>query len=385
MKALLQLKKFFKHKITAKTKLMCQNFHELSSDENTSHMLKTPAVSIPVVDYYALGAASVQASVEAKNNFVDQLLSMDVPSRFHQNDFYWKWFNARRLLSNFVWDIFSANALYHYAAQNGPTAKNEISQNGIVLGSFSQEETQRLQMLYHQCKPIPFDGDDFEAGYFFDPNMVGAISAERGHVCTFFEMSSELKNYLNGWLVTNKAVLEKLLGHYWCISTIRLFTLNPGTSQYGADHWHTDGWPLAMKKLQIYLCDVDSYHGTTEFKLKTGEQWMLTGKAGIWALFENSTIFHRAIPPQNGVRPTIELSFVPALNTQAAIKNAGVNAGYSWFPLEAVDSADVCVEFAADLVKYRAYLRTLALTPATENYTELDIQFDQVIPRRDPT
>jgi hypothetical protein len=143
-----------------------------------------------------------------------------------------------------------------------------------------------------------------------------------------------LLNALEKWLNSEEQKLEALMGHPFRIILVRLFSLK-GATKNGPDHWHLDEWPVGIKKIQVYPKQTSLSHGSTEFRLKDGSGVVhVEGPQGAWALFENSTIYHRSRPPSDLPRPTIEISIAPAVRSDCHCYDAGINGLYPWFPPE---------------------------------------------------
>ena len=111
----------------------------------------------------------------------------------------------------------------------------------------------------------------------------------------------------------------------------RQFQLVPN---YQAAGRHVDGWPVSIRKMFILPRGVGAKSGTTWFRLRDGREVTLSSDGPIWAVFENSVVWHAPIFAQE-MRPTIELDFAPARETSFEPYYAGTNGWYPWFPTEA--------------------------------------------------
>jgi hypothetical protein len=302
-----------------------------------------------------------------------ELLSYDRPSLYATDPFYWAWFNARRCLSYAIWDSFIGTvfALHDTA---GTTA---LAKKGLVTGQVQPGILKELHTLYHAIAPKPFDGDDIATGYFFDPNMTGPVSQERDVANDWRKPTPQLLKALEHWVNTLNPSLEAIMGHPFSITTVRLFSLKPSPHTLGANNWHLDQWPIGIKKLQMYLEPTGAKEGSTEFRLKDGTSTHIEGSAGMWGIFENSTVYHRALPPKRQPRPTIELSLTPALKTDTRCVDAGINAGHWWFPPEFSALGQEEPDMYVKSVEIKLYLRALHVALGTVPPAEY------IPPRRD--
>ncbi len=100
----------------------------------------------------------------------------------------------------------------------------------------------------------------------------------------------------------------------------------------GANVWHTDQLNDAMVKVLIYLNPVDEPRGTTQVRLAGGSVETIHGGGGTFLVFDPTKLLHRGVPPSEGRRETVEITFASAAQTNKRPFMAGLNAVYPWMP-----------------------------------------------------
>jgi hypothetical protein len=308
---------------------------------------------------------------------ISNLLKQDSPSKYIDDPFYWPWFNARRAISTVAWDSFIASV---FIFGNNKASNSPITKKGLLTDCLDKTTLEEFDKLYHTIPVKQFDGDDFIPGYFFDPNMTAIISRDRDIANEFRKPTEELLKAIESWLHKERLKLENMIGHSFRITTVRLFSLKPGNTEFGADHWHLDAYVFGMKKLQIYLGPTGLKDGSTEFRLKDGSTTHIEGQPGTWGIFENTMVYHRALPPNEKPRPTIELSIAPSLVTDCSCIDAGMNSGFRWFPPEfSADKNDKILDSYVKALEVKFYISLIFLLSITNGFPLLP---SPDIPRR---
>jgi hypothetical protein len=136
---------------------------------------------------------------------------------------------------------------------------------------------------------------------------------------------------LSEFLSVNGATVEQAIGHPFRIGSTRQFQLVP--RDVVADR-HTDGWPVAIRKIFILPQGAGRRSGTTWFRLRDGQEFTIESDKPIWVIFENSVVLHAPVCGA-ALRPTIEFDFLPAEGTSIEPVFAGLAGWYPWFPTEA--------------------------------------------------
>ncbi len=254
---------------------------------------------------------------------------VDLPSV--KSPLFPRWYDARKKLSDLLWEQHSANAFQHYRTSKPAANPPSIEKTGLYdEGRLGPEEAGILLGLFRECPVIPFSADDFQPGYNFDPT--GSME----HINTYRKMTPAFEAKLGEVLARIAPAVEEICGHHFRIVSSHIWSLNPGPHKY---QWHLDGWPVALKKLFIFPSGVDERRGSTAFRLKTGGERIVSGPPGTWMIFENSALEHKGFESLTDARPTIAISFAPSFRTDLRLFDAGVNSGFPWFPIESANGA----------------------------------------------
>jgi len=295
---------------------------------------------------------------------------MEIPVKRDDNPLYGSWHLARRTLSNFSWDIFTAHCLLFYARQNGATAPPALSSSGLATGVLPQTQATSLHTAFRGCPPYnpPVSGHEVPAGHFFGPGVSEATAEHTRRRFITRRMTDEMARTLKGILDELAETFNALMGHYWVVTHVRLYERRP--EAVPADYeWHLDGWPIGLKKLYIYPEGASVKDGTTQIRLSDGSTTFVDGGPGTWALFENSVVVHRALPSEHKWRPAIEVSIAPSLAmTDTTPRHMGIVGNYPWYPIDFADLDHPAIQrnFKRSALEYRCLMRTMGLARAIQ-------------------
>ncbi len=255
-------------------------------------------------------------------------------SKFARHPDFIRWFWARRIVSFLQWDVYGAAAIAHYQRTARNLKSPRLNETGMVVGTFAPADAEELEAAYFECEEAPWR-DERPEGYSFDPFVDGPSAADRDRFAMHRRMTPKFAETLTRILRGIAGEIDEICGHYWTPSAARLYSHFFFDSMGG---YHSDRWPPAIKKIMIYPSGAGWDKGTTEMELRDGERKIVEGGRGTWVLFENSTLNHRAfVPNRNGSpRPTVELSILPAFETDPAVRLSGLHVGYPWLPPETV-------------------------------------------------
>ncbi len=271
-----------------------------------------------------------------------------------------RWFRTRRLIAFLQWDVYGAAAIAHYQRMTSANRVPLLNELGACFGTFSPADAEELEAAYFTCDEVPWR-DERPDGYSYDPFVDAAGAAERDSLMRHRRMNGRFSEVLTRALRSVAAEIEAICGHYWTPGAVRLYS----NFYYAPEVFHSDRWPLSVKKIMIYPSGAGLEIGTTELKLRNGERKIVDGPKGTWCVFENTTVFHRAyVPKRDGPsRPTIEIPLIPAFETDASVKSSGVHVGFPWLPPETVAlKADVSpVGFSGEEVQARVLKTALLL------------------------
>ncbi|MBS0523992.1 MAG: hypothetical protein JSS04_10175, partial [Proteobacteria bacterium] len=276
---------------------------------------------------------------------------------------YLKWYNARRILSCMVWDLFTAQCMAHYAREKQPNQSPQLSTNGYATGTLSLETaTAILEAFKRSPLYAPVSGHEIADGDFFSGG-VSEESAERTRQqFRTHKMTDQLAKLLHCALASLAGTIEGLAGYYWMPGHVRLYERAPEETS-SDDGWHLDGWPIGIYKLYLYLEGASEELGTTQIRYADGTIATVEGGLGTWAIFANSVLMHRAYPSPAKWRPAIEIPILPALATDPTPKHRGCTGSFPWYPVDfaALNGAALPEAFSGDALEYRSLMRTLGL------------------------
>lgn len=226
----------------------------------------------------------------------------------------------RAHLSRIAWDAYAA-ALN---CDRGPLART-----GVIWRPMPQDLADRLLSNLLESPRTTLRRDDYAIGYAANLATSSLETLNSGN--EYRETTPKVMATLSEFMASAGPVLAEEFGHPFRIVSTRQFQLMP---YYQAAGHHVDGRPGSIRRMFILPRGVDSKSGTTWFRLRNGQEVTLSSEGPMWAVFENSVVWHAPIYAQE-MRPTIELDFAPARETSFESYYAGSNGWYPWFPTEA--------------------------------------------------
>ena len=222
-------------------------------------------------------------------------------------------------LSRMAWHSFAA-AL---GCDVGP-----MSRVGVMTFPLDEGLADRLLAALLESPKTPLRHDDFALGYV----STAASQSDYMNECNEYRaLTPQSLALLSEFLSVAGPTVEQSIGHPFRVGSTRQFQLVPRT--VAADR-HTDGWPVAIRKIFILPRGAGPRSGTTWFRLRDGEELTIESDKPIWMIFENSVVLHAPITGQS-LRPTIEFDILPARETSLEPVSAGLAGWYPWFPTEA--------------------------------------------------
>ena len=226
----------------------------------------------------------------------------------------------RAHLSRVAWNAY-ASAL---DCDSGPLART-----GVIWRPIPQDLAERLLSNLLESPKTTLRRDDYAMGYLATISPSSLETLNGGN--EYRETTPKVMATLSEFMASVGPVLAEEFGHPFRIVSTRQFQLVPN---YQAAGRHVDGWPVSIRKMFVLPRGVGSKSGTTWFRLRDGREVTLSSEGPIWAVFENSVVWHAPIFSEE-MRPTIELDFAPARETSFEPYYAGINGWYPWFPTEA--------------------------------------------------
>jgi hypothetical protein len=227
--------------------------------------------------------------------------------------------SVRSDLSRMAWNSF-ASAL---GCDAGP-----LSRTGVMVFPLDQGLADQLLAELLESPKTPLRHEDFTLGYV----STAASQCDYMNACNEYrELTPRSLALLSEFLWANGPTVEQAIGHPFRIGSTRQFQLVP--RDVAADR-HTDGWPVAIRKVFILPRGAGRRSGTTWFCQRNGEELTIESDTPIWVIFENSVVLHAPVCGA-ALRPTIEFDFLPAKETSLEPVFAGLAGWYPWFPTEA--------------------------------------------------
>ncbi len=123
-----------------------------------------------------------------------------------------------------------------------------------------------------------------------------------------------------------------LLGSPWRTLNVRSWISTQKASS-GPYDWHTDGEPEGIFKVMLYWTPTGNGGGGLEIDSGGGTATPLAGPAGLWVLFANSTLLHRAIAPTTGERIATEITLCKWPRMDTGLRSIGANVRHPMYPL----------------------------------------------------
>jgi hypothetical protein len=280
------------------------------------------------------------------------------PPPGHANHDWVVWFRARRFLSYICWDVYTACAIDQYRRIKGESRASLGIPGGMYMDQLPTDLAGHLLAAYVELPDVPW-ADDRPQGYVFDP--FGDLDPKsRDSYATHKLADQPILSMLNQALESITVQVENVLGYFWKAGVARFYSQKAGSFGGG---YHVDNWPLGLKKIMIYPAGADADRGSTQFIIEEGRTRMIEGGPGVWAIFENSLLTHRAWGgnPEFGDRPTIEITVIPAFENSPRVEAAHIHVGYPWLPPELDQRSGVAssVGLSPESIKWRMLTRTL--------------------------
>jgi hypothetical protein len=241
-------------------------------------------------------------------------LSFDEKAAREGNPAAERFFSIRADMSALAWNAYTAGLPIRQMPRGVETTLIDRAMAAEFLDVFARGAVTQIRR------------DDFSDGYFWS-REAGAI-ASLNECNEYREIAPDLHRLIKAFLRDRSAEIEQICGHPWRVASVRAFSLMKGAPSGR----HTDGWPLAIKKLFILPNGATPTTGTTWFKLRTGEEITVDSPDPFWMIFENSVCLHALVAPLDGKRPTIEVDLLPSAETNSEPIYAGTNGWYPWFP-----------------------------------------------------
>ena len=206
----------------------------------------------------------------------------------------------------------------------------EFMKNDLKTGVLSSSDLQILLDSIENAPLMPRLASDHIPGYYFDKNFSILESGWAEHF-RYFDLRGETESIQK--VFSNLAPkIRACFGYDFRLVNFNCWGMQPSSAGFGANVWHTDGFPPGIYKVLIYLTPPGKERGTSEVLLPDGSKTMVEGPAGTWILFNATTLYHRGVPAVSGERIIMNVTVVPAFKGAVRPVFAGLNANFPWFP-----------------------------------------------------
>jgi hypothetical protein len=239
---------------------------------------------------------------------------------------------ALRIFSNFLWGVTHAWLKLRYINNASFARSAEYGKNHFLTGQISLIARQKLAEIFAKSPVIPFRREDYSPGYRWTYH---ADAQKVNESFVHHDLRAKWSEYLAPAIEELAPYVSSALGAPWRIVRTRAYAITASAQSKfdtGANVWHSDQYHNAVVKVLIYLTPVDPVWGTTEVRLRNGEEQVITGPQGTFLLFNPTTLIHRGIPPSKGRRETIEITFAVSSTIDKRPHMAGLNSVYPWMP-----------------------------------------------------
>jgi hypothetical protein len=269
---------------------------------------------------------SDEAAERAQNEFLQVYnYYQNKPCQYHYNKV-----NREEHFSWALTDLYSAYVRTIHALQGAPRDE-EFEKWGLKTGQLSEKAIQPFIESLKNAPTKRFVSEDaFEGRYFVPP---GYGSGYEGFINTglqAYELGPEQMAALAPIIEELTPAITACTGSPWRIMNVLCWKTDPQALKWGMNSWHTDGKPIHVRKILIYLSGADKDRGTTEFILPDGTHQIIQGPPGTWAYAKVSEVTHRGVPPLTKTRLCLELRFLPSMEPESKPFSAGF---HSFFPL----------------------------------------------------
>lgn len=210
--------------------------------------------------------------------------------------------------------------------------KKSYIENKFYVGEVEKSLLSQIVEMYSDLKKIPFCMDDHDPNYVRH-QMGVQTEADLNAFNDYNMLDDQHFDVLRPILNSIKDQVSECLGSPWRILTIRSWDTPPSAdgSNNPTAKWHRDGLGNGIRKIMLYLTDVDNYYGATTLETKSGT-FKLDGPAGTFLLFDSNDVRHKACLPREGVRRIIEITICKSITYELTGFSAGLNGQYPLFP-----------------------------------------------------
>lgn len=228
-----------------------------------------------------------------------------------------------------IWKIYPE--FVRFVSSQEYTIDPEYLVKGYKEGIISEPLIENFKATLKEAAPKPISHDDFDPNYL-NHSGLGPYESDLNASHTLYNLEEKQMQALAPILEELKDPIARCLGAPWSIINVLCWETFPDAKEIGPNEWHTDGLPLAINKIMIYLTGADEHRGTTTLKLDENTFYSPNGPPGTWLLFKISEITHRGIKPKENSRIALEIRVIPTIHFDLRPYSAGWNALYPKSP-----------------------------------------------------
>jgi SAM-dependent methyltransferase len=225
-----------------------------------------------------------------------------------------------------TWRAYAAIVRLLHAQPSG-----RFAEEGLVQGTLEAATVATVLKALGAAEFMALEADDSLPGFRRSEKVRKVAPAlNAGH--RYYRLGPAQLSAMMQVLDDLRRPVAAALGSPWRVLNVRALQTLPEAEAMGPNAWHGDGFPPAILKIMVYLTPAGARTGTTEFERAGGGRLLIEGPEGTWALFRNSVLIHRGLPPQEGRRVVIEITLAPSLTFDLRPIVAGLNATYPEYP-----------------------------------------------------
>lgn len=228
-----------------------------------------------------------------------------------------------------IWKIYPE--FVRLASSGKHVVDPEYSTKGYKEGIISLPLIESFKQTLKEAATKSISHDDFDPNYFTHPNL-RPYESDLNASHKLYVLEEKQMKALEPILEELKGPIASCLGAPWSIINVLCWETFPDAKEVGPNDWHTDGLPLAINKVMVYLNGADENTGTTALKLSENNIYSHSGPPGSWLLFKISEIVHRGVKPMTGSRIALEIRVIPTIDFDLRPYAAGFNAYYPKLP-----------------------------------------------------
>jgi hypothetical protein len=213
-------------------------------------------------------------------------------------------------------DHLGARCESDWLARKGTKHRSNFLSQGYFTWDLPSHTAQGLRGFFSDEIRTVFSPSDHGQEYFpwrnnWHDSEVTLLNAENVYfACPRPDTVAIMEHFLD----SIRDEIEQQLAYCWRIYNVRAWSVRPGGA-FGPNAWHADGVSLYRRKLMFYLDPPNEYNGSIEFVDRNGNRRVLESEIAQCILFDSSILMHRARPPGSGVRPSIEVTMIPSIQT----------------------------------------------------------------------